>query len=97
MNKFKFIMEHCKCSVSLTINDHRDMYESVEYFLDGRVEGIDKDILNGMIESDTMINCQFYPDTPIGFYSIYHYDLDKCLDICVDIIKKDFKNDEQNN
>jgi hypothetical protein len=33
-----------------------------------------------MIERDTIIELQFYPDTPIGSCTIIHYDLEKCLD-----------------
>ena len=33
-----------------------------------------------MIETDTIVVLQFYPDTPIGSYSIWHHDLDAALD-----------------
>lgn len=33
-----------------------------------------------MIETNTIVELQFYPDTPIGFYRVYYCDLDAALD-----------------
>ena len=50
-------------------------------------DDIESDVLNKMIETNTMIELQFYPDTPIGFYKIYHYDLEQAIDIALNSIK----------
>lgn len=84
MNKLNELMSRCKCGVYLSVNAHRDVYESVEDYTKDIVictdDVIDDDILEKMIETNTIIELQYYPDTPIGFYKIYHYDLDMALD-----------------
>lgn len=85
MNKLKQLLARCKCGVFLTVNEHRDYYMSV---ID-RLEELacrecppqyTEEVKAKMIETDTIIDLQFYPDTPIGSYSIYHYDLDLALE-----------------
>ena len=44
-----------------------------------------------MIETNTIIDLQFYPHTPVGSYQIYHYDLDKALDEALEILAKEGK------
>lgn len=92
--KLNKILKRCKCGVYLNVNAHRDYYETVrdsineKIQLDSIEEGdIDKEVLDKMIELDTIIDLQFYPDTPIGSYSIYHYDLEKALDMAIDVLK----------
>ena len=41
-----------------------------------------------MIETDTIVNIQFYPKTPVGSYSVYHYDLDMALDLALECLKE---------
>jgi hypothetical protein len=85
MDKLQQLMSRCKCGVHLQVNGHRDVYQSVAERLDqyealaGGLELADE-VRQKMIEKDTIIDLQFYPDTPIGSYSIYHYDLDAALD-----------------
>jgi hypothetical protein len=50
---------------------------------------LSEEIANKMIEHNTIIDLQFYPNTPIGFYSIYHYDLEMALDEALEILKND--------
>ncbi len=85
MDKLKLLMSKCKCSVTLMINDHRDNYDTAEQALKDdqdrqQLIEVTPDVKQMMIWTDTIISLQFYPDTPIGSYSIYHYDLDACLD-----------------
>jgi len=82
MNKLNELISKCKCSVSVEIDDHKDVYETVEdnilpYDLDS--DDLNPDIYKEMKARDTIVRIQFYPDTPIGFYVIYHYDLDLAL------------------
>lgn len=87
MDKLKELMSRCKCGVFLHVNEHRDYYQKVEDYLEDiqarQSESpleIAANIRAKMIELDYIIDLQFYPDTPIGSYSIYHYDLDMALD-----------------
>lgn len=84
IDKLAVLLSKCKCGVFLIVNAHRDYYETAEQSLkekDGyecppEIEDVVRRI---MIETNTIIELQFYPDTPIGSYSIYHYDLDAAL------------------
>ena len=81
MDKLKELISKCKCSVMLSINDHRDNYETVEQYLRRNNPEIeDPEIVAKMIETDTIICLIFYPNTPIGSCEIYHYDLDRAFD-----------------
>lgn len=93
-DKFKKLMNRCKNSITLRINDHRDMYETVEYYVNNlSMSGIDEDdisveMLNEMIRTNTIIELRFYPDTAIGSYTIYDCDYDNALDralVCLNI------------
>ena len=85
MDKLKELLTRCKCGVFLIVNEHRDYYQTVEQRLE-EVAGyecppeIAPEVRAAMIATDTMIDLQFYPDTPIRSYRIVHYDLDAALD-----------------
>lgn len=85
MDKLKELLTRCKCGVFLTVNEHRDYYNTAAQALDeargyGCPPEIEADVEARMIETDTIVRLQFYPDTPIGSYEIWHYDLDAALD-----------------
>lgn len=86
MKRLKKLIDKSKCGVIITVNEHRNYYETIEENVsdDDRKE-IDIDIWNKMIEMDTCVRLQFYPDTPIGFYLIHHYDVEKAIDLALDI------------
>lgn len=87
MDKLKELMAKCKCSITLTVNKHRDHYQSIADYLqeekdfsnDGEML-CEADVEAKIIETDTLIELQFYPNTPVGFYKVVHYDLDLALD-----------------
>ncbi len=87
--KIKWLFDRCKASVSISVNDHRDYYESIPQHLDHQIENgeINKDVLEEMVKRDTLICVHAYPDTPVGFYSVYHYDLETALDLIIGYIK----------
>jgi hypothetical protein len=92
MERLLEIIEVFKASVTLRVNDHKDMYQSVkEYVEDQGWIDVEDDVLEGMIEKDSIIDLHFYPVTPIGFYNITHYDLDYVLDRAIDILKSEGK------
>lgn len=86
MEKFKKLIEKCKCGVHLTVNKNRDYYETVEQYFKGNkimeddLKDIEPDVYNKMNELNTIVELQYYPDTPIGFYKIYHYDIETAID-----------------
>jgi hypothetical protein len=86
-DKLKELMHRCKCGVYVRVNAHRDVYETAEMFLSemssqGDHEGLEIDaaVKAKMIETNTVVEVQFYPNTPISFYVLRHYDLDAALD-----------------
>ena len=88
MNKLKELMSLCKCGVYVYINTHRDIYCSVASELADEKSGMDSVIYDKMIELDTIIHVQCFPDTPIGSYTVYHYDLDDAIDLAVKYVKE---------
>lgn len=92
-SKLSQLCEKCKCGIFVTINEHRDYYKTVEetLFELGGMEcppEIEEDVRTEMVRKDTIVNVQFYPDTPIGSYDIYHWDLETALDIALEILNK---------
>lgn len=74
------IIDKCKCGWSIEVNEHRNVYETVEqYISDDDQKEIEPEVFQGMVKSDTVIRIQFYPETPIGFFVVYHYDMSKAL------------------
>jgi hypothetical protein len=86
MEKLETLIEKCKCGVHITVNAHRDYYETVEQHFKSNpiteedLEDIEPDVYDKMKELNTIIELQYYPDTPIGFYKVYHYDIEKAID-----------------
>lgn len=80
MDKLKELLSRCKCGVYVEVNEHRDVYESAEQRLANEEREIDADVRAKMIELNTIVRIQFYPNTPVGFYVIHHYDLEAALD-----------------
>jgi uncharacterized protein (UPF0248 family) len=88
----KEIVNKCKCGVFFTANEHRDYYQTVEERLEELSQRecpveISEEIGRKMVETDTILELQFYPDTPIGFYVIYHYDYDELIKKAKEILK----------
>ena len=93
MDALKELLSKCKCGVFITVNQHRNYYQSVNDKLDEIAcledpPDISEDVRNKIIETDTVIEIQFYPDTPIGSYSVYHWDLDMALDEALECFHK---------
>jgi len=89
-DKLKDLLARCKCGVFVTVNQHRDYYETAKKTLD-EAQGhecppeIEDDVRRVMIETDTIIRIQFYPRTPSSSYEIWHHDLDAALDEALDV------------
>jgi hypothetical protein len=94
-NKLLQLVNRCKAGVFLSVNDHRNAYESVQKFMENRfaLDDFSRDetppeVLAKMIETDTIVDLRFYPVTPIGSYRIFHYDLDLAVDEALSILDK---------
>jgi hypothetical protein len=91
MNKLQKIMDLCGYEVSVTINQNRSYYETVEDYLTERddFDKEDAELVKKMISTNTVIEIQAYPVTPIGFHHIYHYNLDAALDEMLKVLNDD--------
>ena len=90
MEKLKELVKACKCSVRVVINDHRDNCETVRELLKSRDvddEDVEKEVVDKMVELDTVVEVHFYPDTPVGFYCVFHYDIDAALTEALEIME----------
>ena len=93
MNKLKELLSNCEASVSITVNQHRDYYQSVEEHIEEQalideelIDEIGKEVYEEMKKTNTIVEIQAYPDTPIGSYRLFHYDIDKAIDIMLSCV-----------
>jgi hypothetical protein len=94
MDKLTELVSKCKASVSININGHKDVYQTVEQYIQDMDENaisyikIHPDVLKEMIKRDTVIEVYFYPNSPVSFHLVYHYDVDLALDKALELLKK---------
>lgn len=83
MNFIDKLSKKCKVSVSLKINSHREDYKSlVDYLAELRMCGFDEEdfsleVENQILSNDNIIELNWYPHTPIGFFRIIHFDMNE--------------------
>jgi hypothetical protein len=69
-----------KCGVHIDINEHRNLYETVEQYLPRADDlDLDPDVRRTMIDTDTVVEVISYPNTPVGHHIVYHHDLTAAL------------------
>ena len=96
MSELKRLGERCGGSVSVSIDGHKDCYDTIKQCIadhnTGRQEDdleIDADEAKLMIDSGIMVNLHFYPRTPVRFYSLWGDDIDKLVADAHSIIDKE--------
>jgi hypothetical protein len=91
-DKLTRLHARCKAGVHLTINEHRNYYETAEDRIDKWYAGlecpptIEPHARQQMIECDTIVDLIFYPDTPIGSYHVVSHDVGTALDEALEIL-----------
>jgi hypothetical protein len=88
LNKVDQLISLCKGEIIITINPHTVSYESIEAYLAENINEIEKDIIDEIIKTGRLIEIQFYPHTPIGFYHYYHYDFTLAIDEALALVSK---------
>lgn len=76
----EFIKKHKPLNLYIEYNEHKTSYETVKEYIEER--GIeDEEIIDKeeCIKKDILYSLQVYPKTPIGFYKIYSYNLEKAI------------------
>lgn len=86
MERLQKLISLCKADVCLFVNHHRSNYDTIEEYLSENDEEVDPEILKQIIERDCLIELQFYPNTPGGFYKVIHYDFGMALDQALRIL-----------
>lgn len=81
--KITKLAERSKAGVFLRINAHKIYYDTAKAAIDELSEDGENpsdEIKNEIIKRDMLVDLQFYPDSPGGFFRIIHYDIDMALD-----------------
>lgn len=92
MNKLNELITLCKCGIYIRINAHKDSYQTIDNYFNSpsRIEDkedIETTVYDIMLKTNTIVEVQCYPDTPVGSYIIYHYDIDIAIDNMIATIK----------
>lgn len=82
MRTLEDLVARCKGEVGLTVNPHRNAYQSMAEYLSDREPDLDvrKDLAD-LLAAPDLYELQFYPDTPVGFYLVYGRSLAEVLDL----------------
>jgi len=98
MDKLSELLSLCEYSVTITINDHRDYFQTVEKYLQDADEepsdpeenywDIPANVRAEMIRTNTIVKIQAYPKSANGFYRTYHYDLQQAIATIIQQIKE---------
>ncbi len=98
MDDLQKLIARCKCGVYVTVNAHRDAHQNAQDWWRDRKWTMlvaDLDLIEKspefavMMATDTVVEVQFYPDTPVSFYRVLHHDLASALAEAVKLIEGD--------
>jgi hypothetical protein len=77
------LVERCKGSVAITVNEHRDMYMTVDEWIRDRARRdestLDPEEVAELRGASTVYELHFYLDTPTAFYRCYGNSLESAL------------------
>jgi hypothetical protein len=86
MDKLNKLAELCKAGLTISINDNRTVYESVE---DTLRDVDDCEVKSKCIELNNLVEIHAYKDTPVGHFYIFHHDIEAAIDEALEVIEKD--------
>lgn len=78
---------YANCLVVLVeCNQHRSYYDAIEK-AEG-LEGLEDAALRAeIVERKTLVVIQVYPDTPIGFFLVWHWDMQKAVELAYEAVR----------
>lgn len=84
MDKLLELLQRCEYSVTVSINVHKDLYQTIEEAVDelyccGNDPRLEEATKEEILRTGNMVRVLFFPDTPHGSYDIIHYDLESAL------------------
>lgn len=88
MEKLKELISRCESTVEVRCNSHKSYYDTIEEHIGDDIGQVDEDTLEEIIRTNTLICIQFYPHSSVGFYTVYHYDLDKAIEKALSLLNK---------
>ena len=90
VDKLNRLVANCKFSVSITVNGHRDVEQTIDEFIgcEDTTRCMDILVYNEMVKTNTSIEIQCYNETPSGCYVFYHYDLEMAIDNALNELEK---------
>ena len=93
MDKLKKIIDRCNGYFLLQTNLHKSNCQTVQAYLQDLKDQdeyyfnkVSNDVINKMIENDSVIHIQLYPDANHISYTLFHYDLDNLIDIVYNVL-----------
>jgi hypothetical protein len=89
MSKLEELIEMCKCEVSVVVNEHTVYYEDLKEYLETRDTELSDAEINEIVSHKRLVEVIVYPDTPVGNYCIYGYDIEMVAKELIDIILED--------
>ena len=85
MYKLKYLAKN-SLSFSIEVDEHKTVYDTVEAFVNDEKDNIEPEVLKKMIDTNTTVRVYLYPTTTIGFYIIFHYDVNKAIDQAIKLL-----------
>lgn len=77
-----------KCGLRLIHNEHKNVYENLaERLEDDYYEDMTAEDKMECIRTDSLWTLHWYPDTPVGFYSVNGSTLERVLELASNISK----------
>lgn len=80
MDSKKYILPEHKCSLTISHNQHRDYYQPIEEYIEESGDEFEtEEAKRRSIETDEIWVIQWYPNTPIGSYTVIAPTLEEAL------------------
>ena len=84
------LKELSKCGVSIDINEHKNNNETIEEYVESisLYKYVEFELIDKIKQHDTIVSIQFYPENSIGWYIVYHYNLETAIDEALKILQE---------
>ena len=91
MDKLQQLFASCNGEVIVYYNGHKGNYQSVDEYINDWDEGnerkdITMEVYAEMVDRNTVIALQVYPNNPMSFYLIFHCDLEKAAVLALNML-----------
>lgn len=89
MDKITLLISKCKAGLTIDVDDHKASYQDIKDQIAEIKETqpeleMQREIEEGIIKNNRLICLTYFPDTPVGSCTIYHYDLEQAVDMALE-------------